>query len=47
MDDPQGEDLFYLEERVRRLEGEVVQLRSPLSAHAVGAETPTGAPKTE
>ena len=34
MDDPQGEYLLYLEERVRRLEDVVVNLRTPLPADA-------------
>lgn len=32
MDDPQGEYLLGLEERVRRLEGAVMDMRTPLSA---------------
>ena len=43
MDDPQGEYLLSLEERVRRLEGEVENLRRPLSADAVAAVTQTSA----
>lgn len=38
-DDPLGEYLVNLEKRVRRLEGEVGQLRRPPSANAVTAET--------
>ncbi len=34
MDDPQGEYLLGLEERVRRLEGVVMDMRTPLSADA-------------
>lgn len=34
MDDPQGEYLLSLEERVRRLEDVVVNLRTPLPADA-------------
>lgn len=34
-DDPQGEYLLDLEERVRRLEGEVEQLRRPRSQDRV------------
>ena len=34
MDDPQGEFLLYLEERVRRLEGVVMDMRTPLPADA-------------
>lgn len=40
MDDPQGEYLDSLEERIRRLEGEVGQLRMTLSADAAAAVTP-------
>jgi hypothetical protein len=43
MDDPQGEYLLSLEERVRRLEGDVENLRSPLSTDAGAAVTPTSA----
>lgn len=39
MDDPLGEYLFSLEERVRWLEGELEQLRRPRSANAATAET--------
>ncbi len=41
MDDPHGEYLLSLEERVRRLEGDVENLRSPISADAGAAVTPT------
>ena len=44
MDDPQGEYLLSLEERVRRLEGVVVNLRAPLSADAAAAVAPTNSP---
>lgn len=44
MDDPQGEYLLNLEERVRRLEGDVEHLRRPLSAEAAAAVAPTSAP---
>lgn len=44
MDDPQGEYLLNLEERVRRLETEVEQLRRPLPADAAAAVTSTTAP---
>ena len=47
MDDPRGEHLLSLEERVRRLEGVVVNLRTPLSADAAAAVTPTSLPDTE
>ena len=43
MDDPQGEYLLSLEERVCRLEGEVENLRRPLPADAAAAVTPTSA----
>ena len=46
MDDPRGEYLFSLEERMHRLEGEVEHLRTPLSA-AVAVVTPTNPPQTE
>ena len=39
MDDPQGEYLLNLQERVRRLEGEVEQLRNMPSANAAAAES--------
>lgn len=39
IDDPLGEYLLNLEDRVRRLEGEVEQLRKPASANAVTAAT--------
>jgi hypothetical protein len=39
MDDPIGEYLVNLEERVHRLECEVEQLRRPPSANAATAET--------
>jgi len=47
MDDPRGDYLLNLEERVCRLEGEVAHLRRPLSADAVAAMTPTSAPQCE
>lgn len=40
MDDPRGDYLLNLEERVRRLEGDVENLRRPLSADAAAAVTP-------
>lgn len=43
MDDPRGDYLLSLEERVRRLEGVVVELSTPLSADAAAAVTPTSA----
>lgn len=39
MDDPQGEYLLNLEERFRRLEGEVEQLRKPPSTNAAALGT--------
>jgi hypothetical protein len=39
MDDPLGEYLLSLEERLRQLEGEVEQLRRTPSANAATAET--------
>jgi hypothetical protein len=42
MDDPQGEYLLNLDERVRRLEAKVEQLRRPLPA-----VTPTSDPESE
>ena len=47
MDDPRGEYLFSLEERMHRLEGEVEHLRTPLSTGAVAVVTPTTPPQTE
>jgi hypothetical protein len=47
MDDPRGDYLLNLEERVCRLEGEVTHLRMPLSADAAAAVTPTSAPKCD
>lgn len=47
MDDPRGDYLLNLEERVCRLEGEVEHLRRPLSADAAAAVTPTSAPQCE
>jgi len=47
MDDPQGEYLLNVDERVRRLEAEVEQLRRPLPAAAPAALTPTSDPETE
>ena len=47
LDDPQGEYLLNLDERVRRLEAKVEQLRSPLPADAAAAVTPTSDPETE
>lgn len=41
IDDPQGEYLLNLEERVRRLEGEVGQFRRPPAANAATAESMT------
>ena len=41
MDDPRGEYLFSLEERMHRLESEVEHLRTPLSTAAVAVVTPT------
>lgn len=38
MDDPQGEYLFALEKRVRRLEGEVEGLRRRLSIETAAPE---------
>ncbi len=43
MDDPQGEYLLSLEERVRRLEGVVMYMRTPLSADAAVTVPPTSA----
>jgi hypothetical protein len=40
MDDPQGEYLIALDERVRRLEGEVEQLSEPLRAGATVVAAP-------
>lgn len=39
MDDPLGDHLLRLEERVRRLEGEVQQLRGLPSASTAAADT--------
>ena len=47
MDDPQGEYLLNLDERVGRLEAKVEQLRRPLPADAAAAVTPTSDPETE
>jgi hypothetical protein len=47
MDDPQGEYLLNLDERVRRLEAKMEQLRRPLAADAAAAVTPTSAPESE
>ena len=47
MDDPRGEYLLNLDERVRRLEAEVEQLRRPLPAVAAAAVMPTSAPESE
>ena len=47
LDDPRGDYLLNLEERVCRLEGEVEHLRRPLSADAAAAVKPTGAQETE
>jgi hypothetical protein len=47
MDDPQGEYLLNLDERVRRLETKVEHLRRPLPADAAAAVTWTSDPKTE
>jgi hypothetical protein len=38
MDDPQGDNLFALEKRVRRLEGEVEGLRKRLSIDTAAPE---------
>jgi hypothetical protein len=47
LDDPQGEHLLSLDERVRRLEAKVEQLRRPLPADAAAAAAPTSAPESE
>ena len=47
LDDPQGEYLLNLDERVRRLEAKVEQLHRPLPADAAAAVTPTSDPETE
>lgn len=47
MDDPRGDYLLNLEERVCRLEGDVENLRRPLSADAAAAVTPTSVPQCE
>jgi hypothetical protein len=47
LDDPRGEHLLNLDERVRRLEAEVEQLRRPHPADAAAAVTPTSAPERE
>lgn len=47
IDDPQGEYLLSLDERVRRLEAKVEQLCRPLPAGAAAAVTPRSAPETE
>lgn len=44
IDDPPGEYLLNLEERVRRLEGEVEQLRKPHLANSSSAVTPATVP---
>jgi len=46
MDDPQGEYLLNLDERVRRLEAKVEQLRGP-PPDAAAAVTGTRDPETE
>jgi hypothetical protein len=47
VDDPRGDYLLNLEERVCRLEGDVENLRRPLSTGAVAAPTPANAPETK
>jgi hypothetical protein len=47
LDDPQGEYLLSLDERVRRLEAKVERLRRPLPADAAVAVTPTSVPESE
>ena len=47
LDDPQGEYLLNLDERVRRLEVDVEQLRRPPPADAAATVTPTSAPETK
>ena len=47
MDDPQGEYLLNLDERVRWLEAEVERLLRPLPPDAAAAVTPTSAPESE
>ena len=47
MDDPRGDYLLNLEERVCRLEGDVENFRRPLSTGAVAAPTPANAPETK
>lgn len=42
MDDPLCDDISRLEDRVRRLEGEVEQLRKLLSGHAASTGTVPG-----
>lgn len=44
MDDPQGEYLLNLDERVRRLEAKVEQLHGPLPAEAADAVRPAQEP---
>lgn len=43
MDDPHGEYLISLEERVRRLEGVVMDMRTPLPADAAVTVPPMSA----
>lgn len=47
MDDPLGEHLLNLDERVRRLEAKVEQLPRPLPADTAAAVTPTSAPESK
>lgn len=47
MDDLQGEYLRNLDERLRRLEAKVAQLRGPLPEDAAAAATGTRDPETE
>jgi hypothetical protein len=46
MDDPQGEYLLNLDQRVRQLEAQLEQLRSPLPEDAAAAVTWTSGPET-
>jgi hypothetical protein len=46
LDDPQGEYLLDLDERVRRLEAKVEQSRRPLPADAAAAVTRMRDPET-
>ena len=47
LDDPRGEHLLNLDERVRRLEADVERLLRPLPPDAAAAVTPMSAPETE